>query len=142
MEMKEIEIEAVKYQITKMFAKDSYDLYLQSISILAPIFLNKKKETGTGQNVEQGAGIHFDAETVTVLQNAITNKFSYEYITQIIKKGIKKNYQEISDAELNVSNPLLLIELFIHILKHNVFDELLKKDFGAIMTRLTGSSNV
>jgi hypothetical protein len=127
-ETKEIEIEGVKYQMTKLYAKDSYELYLQCLTLLVPFFTNKNKQELNNLNISE-------------LLHTITDRFGYGVVAQIIRRGIRKNYQEITESELNVTSPLLIMELFAHIVKFNVLDELLKKDIGAIVNRLTGSVN-
>ena len=127
----EIKIDADTFQVTKLYAKDSYNLYLKCASILAPILSDAFKQKKSNLPIEQ-------------MMNVITEKFGFNDVIALLKaSNIKRNYKEIVDADWNMSSPLLIMELFAHVIKINVVSELLnsKKDLGQIVNRLFGSKS-
>ena len=134
----EIKIDADAFQLTKLYAKDSYNLYLKCASILAPILSDTfKQKKASNEVVEKKVNLPIEQ-----ILNIITDKFSFNDVILFLKaSNIKRSYKEINDSEWNVTSPLLIIELFAHVIKINVVSELLnsKKDFGQIVERLFGS---
>ena len=130
--------EDTTFQITSLFAKDSYGLYLKCASILSPLISGFLKNKGGSESLSNLNNEAIIEKSLSI----ITEKFPFEEVANLLKaSNIKKNFKDFSDAEINVSSPILLIELFIHILKLNVVEELFnsKKDIGQIATRLFGS---
>ena len=127
----EIKIDVDAFQLTKLYAKDSYNLYLKCASVLAPILSDSFKQKKSNLPIEQ-------------MMNIITEKFGFNDVIALLKaSNIKRNYKEIVDADWNMSSPLLIMELFAHVIKINVVSELLnsKKDLGQIVNRLFGSKS-
>ena len=127
-ETKEIKIDENNFQLTKLYAKDSYGLYLKCLAVLAPVLGNIKKTNFT--------------IPIQTIVDIVIEKFSYDELISILKaSNVTKNYKEISNSEWNMTSPILLFELFGHVLKLNVIQELTgsKKDLGQIVERLFGS---
>lgn len=132
----ELQIEGNVYQITKLYARDSYPLYLKCGAILASIFSGDMKNSFTKEAMMSASLSNLDHAL-----NTLYEKFSYEDILKLFKQsGIKKNGTDVIESSWNVESPLLIFELFAHILKLNVIDELNKKkdDLPQIISRLTG----
>ena len=145
----DVKIDTDTFQITKLYAKDSYDLYLRCLPLLAPVFsvsTKISKKTGT-KSIQE----NFDIEKINSVDFAgpmqqilgiITDKFAFDDVIRLLKaSNIKQNYKEITDSDWNIASPLLIMELFAHVIKINVVGELLnsKKGIGPIATRLFGS---
>ena len=132
----ELQIEENTYQITKLYARDSHPLYLKCGSILGSIFSGDMKAGFT-----QEAMISASLSNLDQALNNLAEKFSYDDVIKLFKQSsIKKNGKDVSDSSWNIESPLLIFELFAHILKLNVIEELKKKkeDLPQIIRRLTG----
>lgn len=134
-----IQIDADTFQLTKLYAKDGYDLYLRCLGVLAPIlnavFKNKNTTGDVVKKITSELNLHIEQ-----MINAISEKFCFSEVIQLLKaSNIKRNYKEINDSEWNVTSPILIMELFSHVIKINVASELAKKDLGQIIGRLFGS---
>lgn len=139
----DVKIDTDTFQLTKLYAKDSYNLYLKCLNVLSPIldcFIKNKSKTKDGNKLNISE-MEFNVEKIISI---ITEKFSFDDVISLLKSAnIKRNYKDVNDSEWNVTSPLLIMELFVHVIKINVINELLnsKKDLGQIVERLFGSKS-
>jgi hypothetical protein len=133
--------ENTTYQITKLLARDGYNLYLKCISILTPLvepFLRLKMQ-GIQASSTEISGIELNLEKIAEM---LKNNFSFDEALHLIKASqVRRNMKSISEHELNISSPFLIFELLAHILRINVIEELfLKNDLSQVGERLLGSA--
>lgn len=140
--MIEIEIDGKKYKINKLDTEARYNLYLRCISVLAVVFKSMKKETFKDKKGKEKIGFKPDVDKLNIDQitEFIINKMEFEYVisylTNISENSIALSYEKIKEL-----SPLVIIELFIHVIKDNCAEEIAKKDFGSMLARIVGSEN-
>ncbi len=141
--MIEIEIDGKKYKINKLDTESRYDLYLRCFSIIGVVFKSVKKETFKDKKGKEKFGFKPDIDKLDMDQiiDFIINKMEFKYVTSYLKT-VSENTIALSHERINELSPLVIIELFIHVIKENCLEEILKKDFGSMFARIIGSGDL
>ena len=126
----EIKIDEEIWYIPKLKSGDSYPLFLD----VAKIFVSA-----------MNSGLEFSKENTMTIEDIflflkssveeIARLFPYEKAVYLASKCLNGG-QQVPNEVWNFNSPLLIIELLINVIKHNVMGELQKKDFSAFLSRV------
>jgi hypothetical protein len=131
----ELKIDDHTYKVHRLGTKDRYDLMmncLSSLSVVASSF--KQVEKTTSYKLEN------KDKDIDAIIDKIINKLDFDTVSYFVKKCSENNFG-IDEKKLNEMSVLTIIELFVHIIKHNCLSEILKKDIGGVIERVVGSSH-
>ena len=123
----DVQINGDIFQLTKLYARDSYALFMKCTSIVSPLInsLIKNFRTSNTDIDKLFSNLEIDAQQVI---NTICEKFSFDEVLRLLKaSGVRKNYKEITDADWNVCSPFLIMELFAKVIEINIWKELSNK---------------
>ncbi len=138
-----INIDGDDFVIEKLETCDSYDLYMQCLSMLAISVKNFKKETIKDDDEKEKIVYRPDIEKLNIEEiiSELIKKLSFEYVASKLK-NITINNVAFTKEVINKTDALTIIELFIHVIKFNCMEQLLKKDLGLMFQRIIGSSKL
>nr|BFD33730.1 hypothetical protein GTC16762_33490 [Pigmentibacter ruber] len=138
-----IDIDGDEFVIEKLDTSDSYDLYMQCLSMLAISVKNFKKETIKDDDGKEKIVYRPDIEKLNIEEiiTELIKKLSFDYVASKLK-NITKNNVALTKEVINKTDALTIIELFIHVVKFNCMEQLLKKDLGLMFQRIIGSSKL
>ncbi|WP_397599122.1 hypothetical protein [Silvanigrella sp.] len=136
-----VNIDGDDFVIEKLETCDSYDLYMQCLSMLAISVKNFKKETIKDDDGKEKIVYRPDIEKLNIEEiiSELIKKLNFDYVVSKLKNITKNNIAFTRDV-INKTDALTIIELFIHVIKMNCMEQLLKKDLGAMFQRIIGSS--
>lgn len=128
----EIKVDNDTFKIHKLETEDKYNLYMKCLACLSPLLNYLKKSDKNKIKIES------IENNIDIVIEKIISKLDYKTVVNYVKKGSVNNIA-ITDDKIKNMSPLLIIELFIHCIKHNCLDELIKKDLGGVIARILGS---